>query len=248
MRSSGASPPTGRPSRSAFAPSSRASSPRRRGSSARWASAASGDELAFTVRRAGGAAGPRGRPAALRPARRGPRLVPARAGAVDVAEQAPPAPEPRPGRFRRRSVADGWDAALAELPADWSDLLCCARARVERAPAAGGAALRARSTRRATTTAPGSRSAARARAGYGVSPAMARRCFERLDAEGIPARVTVLRAALRRRQRRHAGRRLVRRREGLVARDSGVRPQSDTLGYATLTVAAHASPCAGRTG
>ncbi len=31
------------------------------------------------------------------------------------------------------------------------------------------------------------------RTGYGVSPAMARRCFERLDEEGIQARVTVLR-------------------------------------------------------
>ena len=30
-------------------------------------------------------------------------------------------------------------------------------------------------------------------AGYGVSPTMARRCFERLDAEGLPGRVEVLR-------------------------------------------------------
>ncbi len=31
------------------------------------------------------------------------------------------------------------------------------------------------------------------RAGYGVSPEMARRCFERLDEEGIPGTVSVLR-------------------------------------------------------
>ena len=31
------------------------------------------------------------------------------------------------------------------------------------------------------------------RAGYGVAPAMARRCFERLDEEGITATVSVLR-------------------------------------------------------
>ena len=31
------------------------------------------------------------------------------------------------------------------------------------------------------------------RAGYGVSPSMARRCFERLDGEGILGRVEVLR-------------------------------------------------------
>ena len=31
-------------------------------------------------------------------------------------------------------------------------------------------------------------------AGYGVSPAMARRCFEELDSEGIGGRVSVLRA------------------------------------------------------
>ena len=28
--------------------------------------------------------------------------------------------------------------------------------------------------------------------GYGVSPLMARRCFERMDAEGITGRITVL--------------------------------------------------------
>ena len=38
----------------------------------------------------------------------------------------------------------------------------------------------------------------RGRAGYGVSPAMARRCFERLDAEGLPGRVEVLRLLSRR--------------------------------------------------
>ena len=31
------------------------------------------------------------------------------------------------------------------------------------------------------------------RTGYGVSPGMARRCFERLDEEAIEGRVTVLR-------------------------------------------------------
>jgi hypothetical protein len=147
------------------------------------------DALAFTVRRAGGAAGPEA-------ARRlfG-RLDDARIWClleqVGVAEREPEPFAPIASE-QASSVADGWDAALAELPSGWSDLLCrldlessamlpraallCAPINPTRDPARSGFTFRCAS-----------------RTGYGVAPAMARRCFERLDGEGIPATVTVLR-------------------------------------------------------
>ena len=92
-----------------------------------------------------------------------------------------------------RSVAEAWDGALAELPTGWSDLLClleigsstllpraallCAPLNPTRDHARVGFTFRCART-----------------AGYGVSPGMARRCFEQLDAEGIGGGVTVLRA------------------------------------------------------
>lgn len=150
-----------------------------------------GDELAFTIRRAGSAAGPE-------TARRlFARLDAARIwceleqGAVaDAAERpAPPAdvPSHAPG-----TLVDQWDRALEDLPRDWSDLLC-----------ALGLESSALLPRAALLTAPinptrdqgqvGFTFRCARRAGYGVSPAMARRCFERLDAEGIAGNVAVLR-------------------------------------------------------
>ncbi|HEX2428890.1 MAG TPA: hypothetical protein VHI53_13240, partial [Gaiellaceae bacterium] len=79
-----------------------------------------------------------------------------------------------------------------ELPDDWSDLLC--------ALDLDSSALLARA---ALLTAPinptrdhervGFTFRCARRAGYGVSPVMARRCFVRLDGEGILGRVEVLR-------------------------------------------------------
>ncbi|MFL5927004.1 MAG: hypothetical protein ACJ77E_08725 [Gaiellaceae bacterium] len=91
------------------------------------------------------------------------------------------------------SLVVSWDAALAALPRDWSDLFGEIRLLssdyVERAavlcvqmnPRRVGnqAAFRFRSARRA---------------GYGVAPEMARRCFERCEAEAIRGSVEVLRA------------------------------------------------------
>jgi hypothetical protein len=91
----------------------------------------------------------------------------------------------------RQALAGQWDAALESVPADWSDLLCeleltssdhLARAALLTAPIN-------------PTRVPG-RSAFRFRVaqtfGYGASPQMTRRCLERLDGEGIPARLTLL--------------------------------------------------------
>lgn len=90
------------------------------------------------------------------------------------------------------TLAAQWDASLATLPADWSDMhaelvlrssdhleraaLLAAPLNPTRPP--GTIALRFRVARRF---------------GYGVSASMARRCLERLDEEGIRGELNVLR-------------------------------------------------------
>ena len=88
-------------------------------------------------------------------------------------------------------LAQAWERTLATLPADWSDLLC----ELELASSdhlSRGALLTAPLN---PTKVPG-RSVFRFRAartfGYGASPEMTHRCLERLDADGIPGRLTVL--------------------------------------------------------
>jgi hypothetical protein len=90
------------------------------------------------------------------------------------------------------SLVDSWEAALAGLPADWSDVVGEVRLQstdyIERAavlciqmnPRRVGdrAAFRFRSARRA---------------GYGVAPEMARRCFARCDTESIGGEIAILR-------------------------------------------------------
>jgi hypothetical protein len=102
------------------------------------------------------------------------------------------APERVPTR-ELQTLTASWDAAIAGLPADWSDLYVELQLTstdfVERAsvlcvqcnPRRDGqrAALRFR--------------CARVR-GYGVSPEMARRCLERCDGERIRGSVSILRA------------------------------------------------------
>jgi len=93
----------------------------------------------------------------------------------------------------RASLAASWDGLLAALPDDWSDLYCelelTSTDHLERAallmapinPARFGGTVGFRFR------------VARLR-GYGASAGMTRRCFERLDEEGIPGRLVVLRA------------------------------------------------------
>lgn len=90
----------------------------------------------------------------------------------------------------RSSLAESWDAALAALPPDWSDILCVLeldssdhlpRAALLGAPmnpsrVLGDVALQFRAS---------------GKQGYGVSPQMARRCFERMDAEGITGSIRI---------------------------------------------------------
>jgi hypothetical protein len=88
------------------------------------------------------------------------------------------------------SLAETWDAALAALPPDWSDILCVLeldssdhvpRAALLGAPlnpsrVPGDVALQFRAS---------------GKQGYGVSPQMARRCFERMDAEAITGSIRI---------------------------------------------------------
>jgi hypothetical protein len=150
-----------------------------------------GEELAFAVRRAGGAAGPQA-------ARRlFARLDEARIWSIlqqrDVDEAPPELDEASAATTVSSSVAASWDAALAALPSGWSDLLCllqldssalldraallCAPINPTRDHSPAGFTFRCAST-----------------TGYGVSPGMARRCFEELDEERIGGTVSVLRS------------------------------------------------------
>jgi hypothetical protein len=104
------------------------------------------------------------------------------------------AAEPEPGvlAVERSRLAEAWDAAVAMLPPDWSDLYAelelTSSDHLERAalllspvnPArfGGKPALRFRVARRF---------------GYGASPGMMRRCLERMDAEGITGGLRILR-------------------------------------------------------
>ncbi len=109
---------------------------------------------------------------------------------IDVATDTPPSTMPAvPAAVT--PLADAWDDAISSLPPDWSDLLCelelDSSDHVPRA-ALLGAPLNPSRVPDATAL----RFRASGKRGYGVSPQMARRCFERMDAEGITGRIAVL--------------------------------------------------------
>jgi len=84
-----------------------------------------------------------------------------------------------------------WDKMLAALPPDWSDILC--EVQLESSDLLPRAALLGapmNPSRVPDETA--LRFRASGKQGYGVSPQMARRCFARMDAEGIAASLTML--------------------------------------------------------
>jgi hypothetical protein len=90
-------------------------------------------------------------------------------------------------------LADSWRRALSGLPSDWSDLLgeieLLSSDYIERASVL---CIQMNPRRDGTRTALRFRAARKS--GYGVSPEMAARCFERCDSEQIRGSVTVLRA------------------------------------------------------
>jgi hypothetical protein len=105
---------------------------------------------------------------------------------TDAAAEAPPAGEPH-------SFVAGWEAELAALPDDWSDLYGEVELHssdyLERA-----ALLLAPLNPARYGGKPGFRFRVASRFGYGASTEMTRRCFERLDEEGIRGAVRILRA------------------------------------------------------
>jgi hypothetical protein len=148
-----------------------------------------GDQLVVTVRRAGGAAGPEAAHRLFG------RLDQARIWCLleqdEVGVREPVHAESDAAR-QTAPVAEAWDAALAELPSGWSDLLCSLElASSDLLPRAALLCAPINPTRDRDAVAFLFRCASHE--GYGVSPVMARRCFERLDAEDIEGEIAVLR-------------------------------------------------------
>jgi hypothetical protein len=106
------------------------------------------------------------------------------------AQAAPPEPAPAPARSR---LAEAWDAALAALPPNWSDLLCelelDSSDYLPRAALLGAPLNPARNP-----DALALRFRVAGTKGYGAPAGMVRRCLERMDAEGVTGAVTVLNA------------------------------------------------------
>ncbi len=110
---------------------------------------------------------------------------------LDVSEREAPEPSAAPAAPSTRSLVDSWDDALSELPPGWSDLLCELELdSSDHVPRAALLGAPLNPTRNPDATA--LRFRVSGSDGYGVSPLMARRCFERMDAEGITGRIAVL--------------------------------------------------------
>ena len=105
------------------------------------------------------------------------------------ADEAVPAQE----AISRATLVETWDAAIAGLPPDWSDLYAevelVSSDWLERA-----ALLMAPVNPARYGGVPGFRFRVASRFGYGASAAMTRRCLERVDQEGIRGEFRILRA------------------------------------------------------
>jgi hypothetical protein len=146
----------------------------------------SGYEIRFYVQRTGSAIGPE---AVRRLLRRLDEEGILGTLALEKADAAPPA---KP--VERATSASAWDAVVATLPADWSDLLCeidlTSTDYIDQA-ALLMAPLNPYQTASGT---PGFQFRVARTFGYGASPGMVRRCLTRLDDAGIPGEVRVVRA------------------------------------------------------
>ena len=93
----------------------------------------------------------------------------------------------------RRPAAATWQAEIETLPSDWSD--AWVEVRFESTDTVEWAALLCAPLNPARTPDGfGFRFRAARRSGYGTSPEMVARCFERLDEQGIPVSAEILRA------------------------------------------------------
>jgi len=110
---------------------------------------------------------------------------------ADVVEGPAPPPEGDRPRNGTRPLVEAWTAALAELPADWSDLLAEVELRstddLER-----GALLMAPLNPLRDGARPALRFRAAQRYGYGAWPGMVRRCLERCDRERMVGTARIL--------------------------------------------------------
>ena len=107
-----------------------------------------------------------------------------------TASEAPP--EPAEFRAEWAPAAEQWDRAFAALPVDWTDVY--AQVELDSSDFLDrGALLIAPLNPARYSDAAGFRFRV-GRYGYGAASEMTRRCFERLDEEGIGARVTILHA------------------------------------------------------
>lgn len=106
------------------------------------------------------------------------------------ARQAPPA-STAPSTAAPRFLTEAWDDALATLPPDWSDVLGELELdSSDHLPRAALLGAPMNPTRVPDETA--LRFRASGKQGYGVSAQMARRCLERMDAEGITGRISIV--------------------------------------------------------
>ena len=106
-----------------------------------------------------------------------------------ASDDAPPEPE-----TSRSTLAEAWDAALAVLPTDWSDLLCELELTSSDHIDRGALLLAPVNPYQSGAGKPGFRFRVAHTFGYGASAGMVRRCFQRLDNDGIPGELRVLHA------------------------------------------------------
>jgi hypothetical protein len=92
---------------------------------------------------------------------------------------------------RKETLREQWDRQLAALPKDWSDLYAQVELDSNDYLEPGALLLAPINPARRSGIATFSFRSAR-RFGYGVSPEMAARCFERCDEQGITGRVGIL--------------------------------------------------------
>ncbi|HET7572944.1 MAG TPA: hypothetical protein VFJ77_09805 [Gaiellaceae bacterium] len=144
----------------------------------------SGEEIRVYATRSGDGVGPEA-------VRRMLRRIDAEAidGALELVSSGRARPEPALSRPR---LAAAWDAALATLPSDWSDLLVelelDSSLDVDRAAVLAGPLNPIQGLGR-----PGFRFRCAQTRGYGASAGMTRRCLERLDDEEIGGEVRIAR-------------------------------------------------------
>ncbi len=113
-------------------------------------------------------------------------------GALELVTASEAPPEPAEFRAEWAPAAEQWDRAFAALPVDWTDVY--AQVELDSSDFLDrGALLMAPLNPARYSDAIGFRFRV-GRYGYGAAPEMTRRCFERLDTDGIGARVTILHA------------------------------------------------------